>query len=446
MELFTIENNGTITNLVYQVKPSDVLDTMSVGMMANNKIEGIVPFFFTQVDAQRFIKYNISSKVKLEQYFVGTVTKARLLGVFSSIAEAILTAEEYMIEYNSLLICKEYMYVDVSTSHTELICIPLLEQKNEVKLDIFFKEIMFSTQFDSSENCDYVARILSYLNSGQAFDLLEFKEVINELLYGKEKEVKPGQEKAKVTREVEAVTVVDASAFIEKNPHSVSKQEVLQPLNREKTEAKKERGEEKQSKIPKEKRGLFGGRKKRLSKQAGGIGNVAIPGGIPADKIPSEPKKSKPLESKPIPSVPSTGQVIPDAFHQTNRNFGETTVLGMSSGGVGETTVLGLENVHVEVRPYLIRKSNQEKRYIDKEIFRIGKENSYVDFFIGDNTAISRSHANIIMKDGKYYVVDMNSKNHTYIDGRMIQPNVEEEIQPGSMIRLADEEFEFGVS
>ena len=66
-----------------------------------------------------------------------------------------------------------------------------------------------------------------------------------------------------------------------------------------------------------------------------------------------------------------------------------------------------------------------------------------MDYFISDNTAISRSHANVISRDGEYFVVDTNSTNHTYVNGMMIQSNVETKIADGAKIRLANEEFEF---
>ena len=122
-------------------------------------------------------------------------------------------------------------------------------------------------------------------------------------------------------------------------------------------------------------------------------------------------------------------------------NFGETTVL--SGGGIGETTVLGVFTATVEVKPYLIRVKNNEKILLDKPVFRIGKEKSYVDYFIGDNTAISRSHANIVCKDGEYFVVDTNSTNHTYVNGTMLASNVETKVTDGAKIRLANEDFEF---
>ena len=121
-------------------------------------------------------------------------------------------------------------------------------------------------------------------------------------------------------------------------------------------------------------------------------------------------------------------------------NFGETTVLG--SGGIGETTVLGATPA-TQVKPHLIRAKNNEKIDLNKPVFRIGKEKSYVDYFIGDNSAISRSHANIISRAGEYFVVDTNSTNHTYVNGQMIQSNVETKIAHGAKIKLANEDFEF---
>ena len=47
------------------------------------------------------------------------------------------------------------------------------------------------------------------------------------------------------------------------------------------------------------------------------------------------------------------------------------------------------------------------------------------------------------MRDGEYFISDMNSTNHTFIDGTMIQSSVEVRIDHGSKVKLANEEFEF---
>ena len=95
------------------------------------------------------------------------------------------------------------------------------------------------------------------------------------------------------------------------------------------------------------------------------------------------------------------------------------------------------------IAPHLIRKKNNEKISLNKPVFRVGKERSYVDYFIGDNTAISRSHANFITREGEYFVVDTNSTNHTFVNGTMINSNEEIKINHGDTIRLANEDFDF---
>lgn len=93
--------------------------------------------------------------------------------------------------------------------------------------------------------------------------------------------------------------------------------------------------------------------------------------------------------------------------------------------------------------PTITRLKTGQEMAVDKPVYRIGKEKSYVDFFIPDNGAVSRSHADIICRRGCYYIKDLNSKNRTFIDDRALQPNIETEIHDGTAIRLANEDFIF---
>lgn len=88
--------------------------------------------------------------------------------------------------------------------------------------------------------------------------------------------------------------------------------------------------------------------------------------------------------------------------------------------------------------------TNEEIR-INKPVFRLGKEKSYVDYFVTNNVAVSRSHADVITRAEKHYIIDLNSKNHTYINGREIPAQIETEIRSGDKITLANEEFIFRV-
>lgn len=130
---------------------------------------------------EKYIKYNISAKVSVRQFFSGTVNRKRLVGVFSGIVNAMLSAEEYMIDTGSILLDLDYIYTDVSTCETILICIPVVMEEEAEDLGKFFKNIVFGTKFDQTENCDYVAKIINYLNSMPVFSLLDFKDILDGL-------------------------------------------------------------------------------------------------------------------------------------------------------------------------------------------------------------------------------------------------------------------------
>jgi hypothetical protein len=120
-------------------------------------------------------------------------------------------------------------------------------------------------------------------------------------------------------------------------------------------------------------------------------------------------------------------------------NFGDTVVL--NDGAPGATT--SLADGGGGEAPHLVRYRNNEKIKLSKPVFRIGKERSFADYFIGDNAAISRGHAEFASRGGEYFVSDMNSTNHTYVNGAMLAGGAEAKLEHGDKVRLADEEFEF---
>lgn len=101
---FSYENQGANTYLVYEIKEGDSIDTLSLGMLTNNSIPGLTRALFTQMDEKRYIKYNVSSKVSMQQFFGGVVNRKRLLGVFNGITEGFLSAEDYMIDTSSIVL------------------------------------------------------------------------------------------------------------------------------------------------------------------------------------------------------------------------------------------------------------------------------------------------------------------------------------------------------
>lgn len=110
-------------------------------------------------------------------------------------------------------------------------------------------------------------------------------------------------------------------------------------------------------------------------------------------------------------------------------------------GSDGETTILNVAQQTKPSAPYLLRSSNQETVVLSKPVFRIGKDKDFSDYCIQDNSAISRRHANIMLRNGDVFIVDNNSTNHTYVNGAMIRSNAEIKLTHGDEIRLANEDF-----
>lgn len=511
---FYFENYGTNTYLVYAVKQDDALDTLSLGMLTNNKILGLAQTQFSQMDADKFIKYNVSARVSVKQFFEGPVNRKRLVGVFKGIINALISAEEYMIDANSIVIDLNYMFADVSTCDTVLICCPVEGVLNQqVDLGTFFKNIMFGTQFDQTENCDYVAKIINYLNGAARFSLNEFKNVLDSI-DGNVATVSVSQKQPIAVKQPLSASQPVAPPIIKQPQTQKSEPRVNQPVvvaakqsvapapkpqaqpvatptrvqqnapasnntgtiifNAQQNEEKmswfyllqhynKENAEKyKAQKAARKNVGSasVSAQAKPQQKQANTNPGFAIPGqsnssgfAIPGQPTPpSQPvtlvqnRAPQPKAQSVAPSAPvNPPAYIPIQVPQGQAaNFGETTVLGGSA--IGETTVLSVANNSVQsVVPYLIRSKNNEKILLNKPVFRIGKERSYVDYFVGDNTAISRSHANIVTRDGEYFVVDTNSTNHTFVNGTMINSNEEIKINHSDKIRLGNEEFEFKV-
>lgn len=123
----------------------------------------------------------------------------------------------------------------------------------------------------------------------------------------------------------------------------------------------------------------------------------------------------------------------------------EATGLLTNSGDEDEATGLLVEN-NANVRfPTLFRVLTEETISINKPVFRLGKERSYVDYFVTNNIAVSRSHADIITRGNKYFVKDLNSKNRTYINDQELPIHMEVEIHDGDKLKLGNEEFVFNV-
>lgn len=511
--MFTIENQGTNSYLVYTLKADEQLDTLSLGMLSNNKISGFAPVLYTQLDEEKYLKYAITSKISLKQLFSSIISRDRLLTILANIIDALIVSDDYMLMLGSIVLDISSIYVDVSSYNVALICLPIMDKEvfdKDVKT--FFKQILFNLQIDQNENTDYFSKIISYLNMEGDLLLSDFKLFLlsfradapvamgmsgvlnpiqmaaaqtaatqvkaahpdaNPTVVGAQQKQETSrtvpQAQMDTTKTVNAKHISDSEQLRKiqiqsttqnsGNADRISTTDVesqTEPLEKKKSffslfgHKDKKKETEMTDVQPKEKKGKE--KKIKEKKAVNGMG-IAIPGmPEPAQSIMEVPvpkKEVQRMEANISQSQSLQPSSMPQQFAGENReyarpqvNFGETTVLNAGGAKAGETTVLS-DLSYNNSQPYIVRLRNNEKIYINKPVFRIGKERNYVDYFIPDNTAVSRSHANIINKNGSYYLEDTNSTNHTYVNGTIISSGVQTPIKHGDKLMFANEEYEF---
>ena len=179
---FNYETQGASTYLVCELEPTEQLDSLTLGMLTNNHIPGLAPVIHTEMNGQRFLKYNISAKVASNQFFGGNMNKQRALNAFKNILDALCSADEYMIDQNCFSVLPEHVYLNVSNCESALICIPVSSGKDiNTEVAALFKQILFTTQFDASEDASFIAEMITYLNNGASFTVYGFRDLIAKL-------------------------------------------------------------------------------------------------------------------------------------------------------------------------------------------------------------------------------------------------------------------------
>lgn len=150
------------------------------------------------------------------------------------------------------------------------------------------------------------------------------------------------------------------------------------------------------------------------------------------------------LQSQPVSSERNYSSAEDEDLHTVISSHGDsddgnhTVILG------GNSKVSETGNIAKTAR--LVRRKNGQSMTINREVFYIGSQADFVDFFVADNPAVGACHAEIYKEGNDYFVSDRNSVNHTYVDHMMLQPMQAAQLRNGNIISLGDEDFEFVLS
>lgn len=94
---------------------------------------------------------------------------------------------------------------------------------------------------------------------------------------------------------------------------------------------------------------------------------------------------------------------------------------------------------------YIIRKANRQKIMLNNRPGLLIGSSKYECDYCVNSSGVSRRHAEIIRRETRYFINDLGSSNHTYVNGEQLVPHSERMLRDQDVIKMADEEFIFGL-
>lgn len=414
----TVEQQANKYMVVNKLMDPEAINERELKAIAAGFVRCLLPVVTEKTKKGLVLRCPVDGMMTLQSYFNGIVTKKMFLGTMARVAEAIKVCEKNLLNVSNLMLNWETIFLDPRTKEVKCIYWPIVNNQNSSAAPDFFYDLPFRVIFNKHEDNSYMSSYLSYFRSHSPFSINGFEKLLFELLgktvdnkgylpSGSTGSVGEGpRESGRIGYGTGAGKTGNAASE-KARPSSIA----YNPFGNQYDFSKKLKA------CPQ-----CGANSMEDAKFCSACG-------APLEGLAGRLKAA--VETKePFAAVPSETE-----------HFSGTTVLGVED--VGGTTVLEAD-VYEEPRfPYLVREKTQEEISVDKPAFRIGKERSFCDYFVSSNNAISRSHADIITKGGRYYIIDNNSTNKTYVDGRVIPVMKEIEIFSGTKLRLANEDFTF---
>lgn len=436
----SIKNNNDKVVVEYLLKPNDRIDNLTLGMLVNNRIEGVLPVIPVQIEHERYFRYDITGMVTLKKYLGEFVKKERLLKAFYEIALAIRESKEYMINWTSFSLGLKEIYINERTGKPGLICLPILSVINDGNICNFFKNILFTAQFDAEDSGEYVGKLITLLNP-KTYTIEKFISELEDMLgvghkvfdetEEEEDEDEHGQEG--ITDEME-------------NGSEINVEEVSD-CSKEKMETKQvseETGDEAETVLEKTDDKAEADLKEIVEDES--VIEVITDVAETAEEVADTEEKEESADIPETAAETADTVEIPEETDDTVEMAEETDdTVESEKSETAEVQSSEREPEKKEehlARPFLIKVSDAQKILIDKDYFVIGKDKEKADYCIEGCPAIHEEHAFIVRHGKEYFLIDNNS-NYTYMNRVLIQPEEEVYIPHGAHLGFADEDFEF---
>ena len=410
-----LTKTGDTYNCRYVLDQTDIIDE-KVDKGVSGKFPQIIPCRLEEKDNQREFIYEIGNKVQLNEFLKKEINKKQMLTLLYNLLSGLEVFGMNMISLS--YVAKDIQYVFVAPESLNVYFIVAGVDKeitdlNEVRN--FVKDVICNAHYFEMDRDNYVARLITFTNKLGTFSVGDMKEFVNQLLIDMGIHIEEEKKKTEKKEEKTANDKVSRIGVMQNNAKMVqpgaSARESVPPMpNRQ---------------VPPMPNGQpMPGRP--MPMQMGPDGKPIVP------PIPNRPASSMPEKKPEAAPVPPMPEKKPEA----------APVPPMPEKKPEAAPVPPVEEKKPQVPvPYLLRIATNEKIYINKPEFSIGRSATKADYTVTDNSDVSRIHCIIERKNGVSYIRDNASTNGTFVNGQNIAGQKNVFLTNNAKVSLGDEGF-----
>ena len=481
-----LTKTGDTYNCRYVLDQTDIIDE-KVDKGVSGKFPQIIPCRLEEKDNQREFIYEIGNKVQLTEFLKKEINKKQMLTLLYNLLSGLEAFGMNMISLS--YVAKDIQYVFVAPESLNVYFIVAGVDKeitdlNEVRN--FVKDVICNAHYFEMDRDNYVARLITFTNKLGTFSVGDMKEFVNQLLIDmgihieEEKKKTEKKEEKTVNDKVSRIGVMQNNAKMVQLGASVRGSVPPMP-NRQvppMPNGQPMPGRPMPMQMGPDGKPMNGqpmpGRP--MPMQMGPDGKPMNGQPMPGRPMPMQMgPDGKPMNGRPMPGRPMPMQMGPDGKPMNGRPM-PGRPMPMQMGPDGKPIVPPIPNrpassmpekkpeaapvppmpekkpeaapvPPVEEKkpqvpvPYLLRIATNEKIYINKPEFSIGRSATKADYTVTDNSDVSRIHCIIERKNGVSYIRDNASTNGTFVNGQNIAGQKNVFLTNNAKVSLGDEGF-----
>ena len=432
---FSIQSSLEANYLNIQLEEPIQIDEIAVKTIANDCPEFLIPFQLLEVNGSLQLKYKLINTIALE-YIDTSYTKKDFIKLFMNLLNPLIKGKEWFLDYHCFCINPQYVYVDRISNLVSYIYIPEASYRNTDSEIFDFVKNTFNKLTITDDAKFQVDMFHFFAKSGVT--LIDLYKLLQN-----EQSSAPAGGYGQAPAAAPAVPAYTAPAPAPAPAPVVAPAPAPAPAP---------------AKPEKEKPSFFGSKKEKEAPAPAPVPAPApAPGGNNDEIIDQlfgkkEKKEDDFLASvsaapaaapapapAPAPQPASFGQPVQDYGMKQEAVFSpDEGVTATVDDFVSRTGMPHLELISAPLPGAPARIDlDISKPYIS--IGRMSSDEIKPDIaFPSDFKFVGRKHARISSEGGKFCLIDLGSKNHTFLNGNMLVPNQPYELSSGAEITFTE--------